>query len=117
LLASMKEELGEHVADVRASDRLTDSPVCLVASDAAPDRQLERLLAATGRIQSAAKPILEINPQHKLIIDLAGISDETMRADTIHLLFDTAKVLDGEQPADAKKFSERMSRMFARSLG
>jgi hypothetical protein len=65
-LAFAKTTLGDAVADVRISDRLTDSAVCLVATEHDPDRQLERLLA------SAAKPILEVNPRHRLIVALAG---------------------------------------------
>jgi len=57
--------LGEAVADVRASDRLTDSAVCLVAPEAGPDRALEKILANAGRLGSASKPILEVNPRHQ----------------------------------------------------
>src|SRR5262245_22226785 len=63
-LAFIKETLGEAVSDLRASDRLTHSAVCLVAPEHGPDRQLEKLLAGTGRIKTTAKPILEINPRH-----------------------------------------------------
>jgi molecular chaperone HtpG len=67
-IAFIKATLGEAVADVRASDRLTDRAVCLVAGEHGPDRQLERLLAGAGRITTAAKPILEVNPHHPLIV-------------------------------------------------
>src|SRR3546814_19891936 len=59
--------LGDEVSDVRASERLTESPVCLVAPDNAMDRQLEKLLAGAGRLDNAAKPVLEITPRHDLI--------------------------------------------------
>ena len=68
--------LGDAVSDVRASDRLTDSAVCLVASEHGPDRQLEKLLAGAGRLASAAKPILEINPRHELVVALAELGDD-----------------------------------------
>ena len=85
LIAFMKETLGDAVSDVRASDRLTDSAVCLVASDLGPDRQLEKLLASAGRLKSATKPILEINPHHELIVALAALSDgdSTLKKDAI----------------------------------
>ena len=67
LYALMKQVLGESVEDVRASDRLSTSPACLVASDSGPDRRLERMLAASGRLGPASKPVLEINPGHPLI--------------------------------------------------
>ncbi|UZF95586.1 molecular chaperone HtpG [Bosea sp. NBC_00550] len=117
LLASMKEILADQVADVRTSDRLTDSAVCLVASDNGPDRQFERLLSAAGRIDSAAKPILEVNPHHAMVATLATVREADLRADVAHLLLDTARVLDGERPTNARGFAERLSRVVARSLG
>ncbi|WP_306223836.1 molecular chaperone HtpG [Bosea beijingensis] len=117
LLASMKETLANEVADVRSSDRLTDSAVCLVASDKGPDRQFERLLSAAGRIDSAAKPILEVNPRHTMVTALAAVKEDALRTDIAHLLLDTARVLDGERPADAGGFADRLGRVIAKSLG
>jgi molecular chaperone HtpG len=118
-LAFIKETLGEAVSDVRASDRLTDSAVCLVAPEHGPDRQLEKLLAGAGRIKSAAKPILEINPRHDIVVALAALSDDDLafKQDAAHLLFDEARVLDGERPADARMFCDRLARILTRSLG
>jgi molecular chaperone HtpG len=117
-LAFTKAALGDAVADVRVSDRLTDSAVCLVAAEHGPDRQLERLLAGAGRITSAAKPILEVNPRHQLIVALAGLSDDerAFKDDAAHLLFDEARVLDGERPTDARAFSDRLARVLGRGL-
>ena len=64
---AVKTVLGEQVADVRVSERLTESAVCLVAPESGMDRQLERILARAGKLGSAAKPVLEINPHHDLI--------------------------------------------------
>lgn len=114
---AIREALGEEVADVRASDRLTDSAVCLVAFDNGPDRQFERLLSAADRIDSAAKPILEVNPGHAIVAALATVEEADLRADVAHLLLDTARVLDGERPTNASGFAERLSRVVARSLG
>jgi molecular chaperone HtpG len=118
-LAFIKETLGEAVSDVRASDRLTDSAVCLVAPEHGPDRQLEKLLAGTGRIKSTAKPILEINPRHDIVVALAslGDGDVAFKRDAAHLLFDEARVLDGDRPADARMFCDRLARILTRSLG
>jgi molecular chaperone HtpG len=117
LLLSMKDALADEVADVRVSDRLTDSAACLVASDQGPDRQFERLLSAAGRIGSAAKPILEVNPRHAMVMGLAVLEDDALRNDVAHLLLDTARVLDGERPVDAKAFAVRLSRLVAKALG
>jgi len=118
-LAFIKDTLGEAVADVRPSDRLTDSAVCLVASELGPDRQLEKLLAGAGQLKTAAKPILEINPRHDIVVTLASLSDDdrAFKQDAAHLLFDEARILDGERPADARMFCDRLARVLRRGLG
>jgi molecular chaperone HtpG len=117
-LAFVKETLGEAVSDVRASDRLTDSAVCLVAPDVGLDRQLEKMLAGAGRLKTAGKPILEVNAHHDLVRALAALGDEerAFKQDAAHLLFDEACMLDGERPADARMFCDRLARLMRRSL-
>jgi len=117
-VAFLKATLGDAVADVRTSDRLTDSAVCLVASDSGPDRALEKILAGAGRLQTAGKPILEVNPHHQLVVALAalGEGDRAFKEDAAHLLFDEARVRDGERPADARSFSDRLARVLGRGL-
>ena len=118
-LAFVKETLGEAVTDVRSSDRLTESAVCLVAPELGPDRQLEKLLAGAGRLQTSGKPILEINARHDLVVTLASLSDDdrAFKQDAAHLLFDEARILDGDRPADPRSYSNRMARVLKRSLG
>ncbi|KSV83615.1 heat shock protein Hsp90 [Sinorhizobium fredii USDA 205] len=113
-----KATLGEAVSDVRASDRLTESAVCLVAPEHGPDRQLQKMLQGAGRIEGAAKPVLEINPGHALIAALAGspAEDHAFREDAVKLLLDQARVLDGDKPEDPRAFAERLSRVFGRAL-
>lgn len=113
-----KTTLGEKVSDVRASDRLTESPVCLVAPDHGPDRQLEKILAGAGRAASAAKPVLEINPSHALVAALAERADvdAAFKEDAVGLLFDEARILDGERPDDAAGFSARLARVLQKAL-
>jgi len=117
-LVFMKDTLGDTVAEVRASDRLTDSAVCLVAADAGPDRALEKLLAGAGRLNATSKPILEVNPRHALVVALAALGDgeRTLKEDAAHLLFDEARVLEGDRPADPRSFSERLARVLEKSL-
>jgi len=117
-LVFVKTTLGDAVAEVRASERLTASAVCLVAPDSGPDRALERILAGAGRLSSASKPILEINPRHDVVVALAklGDADRAFKEDATYLLFDEARVLDGERPADARQFSDRLGRVLARGL-
>jgi molecular chaperone HtpG len=117
-LTFVKTTLGDAVAEVRASERLTDSAVCLVAPDSGPDRALERILAGAGRLNAASKPILEVNPRHDIVVALAklGEADRAFKEDAAHLLFDEARVLDGERPADARQFSDRLGRVLGRGL-
>ncbi len=104
-IAYARDVLGEAVSDVRASERLTESAVCLVAPDNAMDRQLEKLLAGAGRIDNAARPVLEINPRHDLIVKLGTLPDGSdLRADAAWLLLDEARIADGELPADPRAF-------------
>jgi molecular chaperone HtpG len=118
-LAFLKNTLGDAVTEVRVSDRLTDSAVCLVAPDSGPDRALEKLLAGAGRLDAVSKPILEVNPRHQLVVRLAGLGEDerVFKEDAAHLLFDEARVLEGDRPADARSFSERLARVLGKSLG
>ncbi|TPK89490.1 molecular chaperone HtpG [Mesorhizobium sp. B2-4-17] len=117
-LAFVKTALGDAVSDVKASDRLTESAVCLVAPEHGPDRQFERLMNAAGRLDKAARPILEINPRHDRVLALASLGDDeqAFKDDAAHLLYDEARVLDGDKPADARAFSERLARLIERGI-
>ena len=117
-LAFIKDTLGEAVSDVRASDRLTDSAVCLVASESGLDRQLEKLLANAGQAPAGAKPVLEVNPAHPQIARLAALpAQDGLREDAAHLLLDEARIVDGEQPLDPRAFAERLGRLITRAAG
>jgi len=118
-VAFMKATLGDAVAEVKVSDRLTDSAVCLVAPASGLDRQLEKLLASAGRLPEASKPVLEINPRNPLIAAIAALPDDKaeLKQDVAHLLLDEARVLDGDRPADARAFADRLARTLTRALG
>ncbi|MEI1248595.1 molecular chaperone HtpG [Rhizobium aouanii] len=116
-LAFAKEKLADQIADVRASDRLTESAVCLVAPEDGYDRQMEKILRNAGRLQDAAKPILEINLMHPLIKAIACVEgDAPYQEDAAFLLLDQARILDGDRPADPRRFAERLGRVFQRSV-
>jgi molecular chaperone HtpG len=119
LAARMKQALGDRVAEVRPSDRLTDSPVCLVASDAGPDRQLEKILAQQPGALGKQAPVLEINPRHRLIKALAAkISAGGADIDNAaFVLFGQACILEGEAPGDTADFAGRVSKLLETSLG
>ena len=115
-IAFAKDALSAEVADVRISARLTESAACLVASDTALDRQMERLLQGAGRLQPAEKPVLELNPGHTLVRSVSGLPDLDFKADAAWLLLDEARILDGDKPANPRLFAERLSRLFERAL-
>lgn len=119
VLAAVRSELEDIISDVKASQRLTDSPACLVAEAAGPDRKLEQILAQTGN-GAATKPILELNLKHPLVRAIANCkanaADEDVN-DLSHLLLEQAQILDGEIPADPAAFARRLNRLVARGLG
>ena len=117
-IAFAKEVLADQVSDVRISDRLTTSAVCIVAPDNAMDLQLEKMLAAAGRAPEREKPVLEVNARHGLIARLdQSTASEDERRDIAFLLFDEARIAEGEAPADPRAFAQRLERLIAKTLG
>jgi molecular chaperone HtpG len=121
LFAFFKQTLGDQIEDVRASDRLTDSVACLVAPEFGPDRQLEKMLASHGRLGERTKPILEVNPGHSLIASLARrlpeAADKSLIEDSAWLIFDEARLLEGDALKDATAFAARLRRVMEKALG
>jgi len=111
LLARLRKELGEQVADVRVSSRLTESPACLVLGEHDPGRQMRRLMEASGQPVPAARPILEINPGHPLMRRLAGTESASRFADLAGLVLDQATLAEGGQLADPGTFVQRLNRI------
>src|ERR1700732_5017541 len=108
IIALIKASLGDRVADVRASQRLTASASCLVAGSHGPDRELERLLARQNR-GVGTKPILEINLRHPLVAAIPKAGADA--ADLSFLLLEQAQILDGEIPEDPAAFANRLNRL------
>ena len=115
--SQLKDALTGSVSDVRVSKRLVSSAVCLVASGAGPDLNLDKLLARQDR-SFGTKPVLEINAEHPLIAALSKrtTADPDELADVARLLFDQAKILDGETLPDAARFAETMNKLMLRGL-
>lgn len=116
LIAKLKTALGEDVADVRKSDRLTDSAVCLVAADGGLDLNMERLLKRHNRMDAIAKRVLEVNPGHDLIKALAERPVEADVTDAAHLLLDQARILEGEPLPDPSAFARRLTAVMRQGL-
>jgi molecular chaperone HtpG len=118
LLAAMKTALGDRVGDVRSTGRLTDSAVVLASNAVGPDLAMQRLMRRAGRAMMPAKPILEVNPRHKLIEALsAKLDDTTLITEAAETLLDLAQVQEGELPADAAAFARRVTTLMAGRLG
>ena len=120
LIAAFKLALGEQVKDVRSSDRLTESAVCLVADEGDMGLHLERLLRQHQQ-QAGARPprILELNPTHGLIRRLAGEALQPGAADKLadvaSLLLDQARIVEGESLPDPVAFAKRLATMLEKS--
>ncbi|HLI12164.1 MAG TPA: molecular chaperone HtpG [Alphaproteobacteria bacterium] len=121
LVALLKLTLKDAVKDVRVSERLTDSPVCLVADEGDMDIHLERLLRQHKQLARETKRILEINPGHALIkrlaADVKAKGSSAALEDYAHLLLDQARIIEGETLADPAAFSRRLSSVLAGTLG
>ena len=120
LLAFVRLLLKDEVKDVRASQRLTDSPVCLVADEGDMDMHLERLLRQHQQLDKSIKRILELNPRHPLILCMAerisgeGAAEEV--ESVARLLLDQARILEGESLPDPAAFSQRLATLVERGL-
>ncbi len=120
LIAALKQDLGVRVSEVRVSNRLTDSPVCIV-NDGAMDRTLERMLSRNQETGvSVSAPVLEINARHALIKQLgAAVATGGAGAveDAAQLLLDQAYILEGEPVPDATAFAKRMADVMVKAFG
>jgi molecular chaperone HtpG len=120
LIAAVKLALGERIKDVRASGRLTDSAVCLVAGEGDMDIHMERILRVHKHLNDAAPRVLEINPKHPLIKGLAEKAKADAKApaleDAAWLLLDQARILEGEPVSDPVEFARRMSKAMTAGL-
>ena len=121
LIASIKVALGDEVKEVKSSDRLTDSAVCLVAGEGDMDMHLEKLLKQHQQIDSTSQKILEVNPDHPLIKDLLKIvnndKDKKVFDDASWLLLDQARIIEGQPVSDPNKFAKRMNTLLQKGIG
>jgi molecular chaperone HtpG len=120
LVALMKLTLKDAVKDVRVSQRLTDSAVCLIADDGDMDMRLARLLQQHKRIEALAPRVLEINGSHPVIAALAkAVSSGKGEAvaDASWLLLDQARIQEGEALSDPVSFAKRLGEVLGKAFG
>jgi len=111
LVEKIKKVLESNVKDVRVTNRLTNSPACLVADEHEMGRNLERILQASGQEVPMSKPILEINIEHPVVIKLGEVEGEQFD-DWARILFDQALLSEGGHLEDPAGFVHRLNNMF-----
>ena len=121
LLAFIRLTLKDEVKDVRGSERLTESPVCLVADDGDMDIHLERLLKQHGQLDRTQPRVLELNPKHPLILRMndriGGDGAGGELEDLARLLLDQARIVEGDPVPDPAAFAKRLASFAEKGLG
>jgi molecular chaperone HtpG len=116
LIENLKKSLGSSVADVRTTDKLKGSPVCLVADTGGMSLHMARMLKQHGDGQGlSVRKILEINAKHALIKRLMVLSGASFD-DAAALLLDQARIVEGEPVTDPVGFAKRLSAMLEKAL-
>ena len=110
VLALIKDCLGELVEDVISTSSLVESPVRLVAGEGGLDFNLERILKAQNSDFEGSKKILEVNCDHALVQKLPSLTGDLQKS-LSRVLFEQARVLDGEMPSDPQQFSKDLIAM------
>lgn len=120
LFAFFKKALGDDIALARASSRLAESPVCLVASDGGLDIQLQKILKDQPHARFNLAPILEVNPRHALIRKLAAhvaLDKESALAEDIAVvLHGQARIAEGENPLDPPRYARALGHVMEKVL-
>lgn len=120
LCLRMKAILGDKVSEVRTTNKLTNSAVCLAVREGAMDFRLERFLIEQKQLAGASAKILEINPEHKIIRSLVAkmqnAGDTGEIEDVAWLLLDQARILEGEEISDPAAFMRRLQGFMEKSL-
>ena len=110
LVKQVQETLGEKVKEVRITHRLTNSPACLVTNEDEMSANLERILKSVGQNAPNIKPIMELNPEHPLVVKLKGEKGERFD-DLTNILFDQALLAEGGQLDDPASFVAKLNKM------
>ncbi|UUC48153.1 molecular chaperone HtpG [Pseudomonas citronellolis] len=111
LVERLKAALGEEVAEVRVSHRLTDSPAILAIGEADLGLQMRQILEASGQKVPESKPIFEFNPAHPLIEKLDAEPDEDRFGELAHILFDQAALAAGDSLKDPAAYVRRLNKL------
>ncbi len=111
LVERLKSALGESVAEVRVSHRLTDSPAILAIGEQDLGLQMRQILEASGQKVPDSKPIFEFNPAHPLIEKLDNEQSDERFGDLSHILFDQAALAAGDSLKDPAAYVRRLNKL------
>jgi len=116
IVEKIKNALGSEVKDVRTTNRLSDSPSCVVKDSSDPMASMAHMFRMMGQEMPESAPILEINPEHTIVQALNGCADDAMIEDISHLLLDQAKISEGMEIKDPISFVKRLTSVMAKAL-
>ena len=118
VIVKLKAALGEKVSDIRVSSTLTSSPVRLVAADGGLDFNLERIMKAQNPDYTGSAKVLELNATHPIMQKIKAQPEETDQGlDALALvLFQQARILDGEMPEDPTSFIQNVNQLIASGI-
>src|SRR5882757_9299075 len=114
LLKRIKDALGQRITEARVSERLRESPACLVLGEHDIPERMRRILVASGQKTPEARPLLEVNVAHPLIRYLDGVTDAAQFAELAQLLYEQALLSEGGQLANAPEYVQRLNRLLVR---
>ena len=117
VLKKIKKILGDKVKDVKVSTRLSDSPSCIVADENDPTAQMQEMMRSMGQMDMPdIKPILEINPEHDIVVKLKSKTKQKAFDDIALLLYEQALIQEGVKLKDPAGFVERLNKVIADTL-
>ena len=116
LMKQLKTILKDRAKDVRITNRLTSSPVCVVFDEQDMSGHMQRLMQAAGQNMPHSKPILELNPNHRLIEHLNSESDEAKIKTWANVLLDQALLAEGEKLSNPAEFVKQLNALLTEIL-
>lgn len=118
LTKEFKDALGESVKDVETTFDLTDSPVAIKVDKEDPSYMMAQMMKQMGQGGDTPEPapILQINPNHELLMKLKDSADQNLINDAAHVLLEQAKLFDGQEIGDTAGFITRLNRIISKAL-
>ncbi len=117
VIKKIKKVLGDKVKDVKLSNRLSDSPSCIVADENDPTAQMQEMMKSMGQMDMPAiKPILEINPTHDIVVKMKEKTKQKSFDSIALLLFEQALIQEGVKLEDTSGFVARLNKVISDTL-